>query len=114
MPRDVTAFEPPLKAAPLKKMPPVPAVLAMTDPLEVAVTSIFPVIVAEPIIENAVVVAAFEPAEAADHATVGRVATIEEVISVTIGVAYVLDVVAVPAVTKLIYHADASAGDRPR
>ena len=83
---EVTDLLPPENVAELNRIPPAPAVLPTVDPDAVAVTSMFPVIVAEPMILNVVVLADLVPADAATQVTVGRVATVALVISVTVGV----------------------------
>lgn len=77
----LTFLLPPLKAELLNRTPPEPAVLPTVAPLAVAVTNMFPVIVAVPMMAKAVVTAALTPAEDAVHVTVGRVATVALVIS---------------------------------
>ncbi len=80
-----TVFAPPAKFAAEKRIPPAADVLPGVVTPDPPVTSIFPVIVAEPMIENEVVVADFEPDADADQPTARRAAMTELVTSVTVG-----------------------------
>jgi len=84
---DDTVLDPPVNAAAENKIPPVAAVSPTFVTPDPPVTTMFPVIVAEPVIEKDVVVADFEPEDAAVQPTLKRVldVMIPDVISVTVG-----------------------------
>ena len=102
-----TIFDPPEKLAADHKIPPAAVVsptVATAAALAVAVTTIFPIIVAVPIIGKLVVVADFAPADAAVHPISNLLAIIALVTSVTVGEEYVLVEIAVPFVIRDIYQ----------
>lgn len=80
-----TVFDPPENAAALNRTPPLAAVLATVVTPDPPATTILPVIVAEPMMENAVVAADLEPDEAAVQVIATRAAITLEVVSVTVG-----------------------------
>lgn len=82
-----TFFDPAEKAEELNKIPPDAAVLPTVLAPELPVTTIFPVMVAVPVMENEVVVADLAPPEAALHPMVTRVLDVmmPDAISVTVG-----------------------------